>query len=75
MVDAGVGSGEGGAEGEQCVLCVVAGEDGFGDAGDAFGLQAGEEDGGLDLGGGDGSGEVDGVEGSAVDGDGCMSIC
>ena len=38
LVDAGVGSGEGGAEGEQCVLCVVAGEDGFGDAGDAFGL-------------------------------------
>jgi len=71
---AGVGAGEGCAEGEQGVLGVVAGEDGFGEAGDAFGLQAGEEDCGLDLGGGDGSGEVDGVERSAVDSDGRMSI-
>ena len=56
------------------MLGVVAGEDGFGEAGGAFGLQAGEEDGGLDLGGGDGGGEVDGAERSAVDGDGRVSI-
>ena len=67
-------AGEGCAEGEQCVLGVVAGEDGFGEAGGAFGLQTGEEDGGLDLGGGDGCGEVDGAERSAVDGDGRVSI-
>ena len=58
----GEGAGKGCAEGEQGVLGVVAGEDGFGEAGGAFGLQAGEEDGGLDLGGGDGGGEVDGAE-------------
>ena len=71
---AGVGAGEGGAEGEQSVLGVVAGADGFGEAGGTFGLQSGEEDGGLDLGGRDGGGEVDGVERSAVDGDGRVSI-
>jgi len=37
-------------------------------------LQSGEEDCGLDLGGGDGRGEVDGVERSAVDDDWCVSI-
>ena len=65
-------AGEGGAEGEQGVLGVVAGKDGFSEAGGAFGLQAGEEDGGLDLGGGDGRGEVDSAERTAMDGDGRM---
>jgi hypothetical protein len=64
------GAGEGCAEGAEGVLGVVAGADGFGEAGGAGGLQAGEEDGGLDLGGGDGGGEVDGLERAAVDGDG-----
>jgi hypothetical protein len=47
---AGAGAGERCAEGLQSVLGVVAGADGFGEAGDAFRLQAGEEDGSLDLG-------------------------
>ena len=41
-----------GSEGAEGVLGVVAGEDGFGERGGAGGLQAGEEDRGLDLGGG-----------------------
>ena len=66
--------GQGCAEGFQGVLGVVAGADGFGEAGGAFGLQSGEEDCGLDLGRWDGRGEVDGVERTAVDSDGRMSI-
>ena len=53
---------------------MVAGADGFGEAGGAFGLQAGEEDCGLDLGAGDGGVEVDGVERAAVDGDGGVAV-
>ena len=67
------GAGEGCAEGSEGVLGVVAGTDRFGEGGDALGLEAGEEDGGLDLGGGDGGGEVDGVEGAADDGHGGVS--
>jgi hypothetical protein len=68
------GAGEGCAEGLERVLGVVAGEDGFGEAGGAFGLQAGEEDGGFDLRGGDGRGEVDGAERAAVDGNGRVAF-
>ncbi len=67
-------SGEGGAEGVECVLGVVAGADGFGEAGGAFGLEAGEEDGGLDLCARDRGGEVDGVESRAGDRDGRVSV-
>jgi hypothetical protein len=45
------------------VLGVVAGADGLAEAGGAVGLQAGEEDCGFDLCGGDGGVEVDGVSG------------
>jgi len=51
------------------VLGVVAGTDGFGEAGGAVGLEAGEEDGGFDLGAGDGGIEVDGMERGAVNSD------
>ena len=60
---------EGGTEGAEGVLGVVAGADGLGEAGGAVGLEAGEEDGGLDLRAGDGGVEVDGVERAADDGD------
>ncbi len=53
---------------------MVAGADGFGEAGGAFGLQAGEEDCGFDLCAGDGGVEVDGVERAAVDGDGGVAF-
>ena len=56
------------------MLGVVAGADGFGEAGGAFGLQSGEEDRGLDLGRGDRRGEVDGVQWATVDGIGRMAI-
>ena len=63
-----------GSEGAEGVLGVVAGADGFGEAGGAVGLQAGEEDCGFDLCAGDGSVEVDGVKGAAVDGDGGVAV-
>jgi hypothetical protein len=53
---------------------VVAGADGFGEAGGAVGLEAGEEDGGFDLCGWDGGVEVYGVEWAAVDGDGGVAF-
>ena len=52
---------------------MVAGADGFGEGGRALGLEAGEEDGGFYLRGGDGGGEVDGFERLADDGDGGVS--
>ncbi len=67
-------AGERGAEGAEGVLGVVAGADGFGEGGGALGLKAGEEDGGLDLGGGDRRVEVDGVQRAAVDGDGRVAV-
>ena len=62
---------------------MVAGADGFGEAGGAVGLETGEEDRGFDLGAGDGGVEVDGMERAAMDGDGgcpltrsiCAPIC
>ena len=65
---------EGGTEGAEGVLGVVAGADGLAEAGGAVGLQAGEEDGGLDLRAGDGRVEVDGGERAAVDGDGGVAV-
>ena len=63
-----------GAEGAQGVLGVVAGLDGLGDGGGAAGLKPGEEDGGFDLGGGDRRVEVDGAQGTAVDGHGGVAV-
>ncbi len=48
---------------------MVAGGDGFGEAGGALGLQACEKHGGLDLGARNGRVEIDGCERGAVDGD------
>ena len=50
-----------GAEGAQREFAVVAGADGFAHRGGAGGLQAGEQDAGLDLGAGNGRGVVDGA--------------
>ena len=50
-----------GSKGAEGVFGVVAGADGFGETGSAFGLQTGEENRGFDLGAGDGCVEVDGL--------------
>ncbi len=55
------GAREVGAEGAQGEFTVVAGADGFAHRCCAFGLQAGEQDAGLDLGAGHGRGVVDGA--------------
>ena len=68
------GASERGAEGTQREFAVVAGADGFADDCGALGLQAGEQNAGLDLGAGNGRGEVDGVERSAFDGDGRVAV-
>ena len=52
---------------------MVAGADGFGEAGSAVGLETGEEDGCLDLGGWDGRVEVDSMERAADYGHGTMA--
>src|ERR1700716_2390288 len=65
---------EDGTEGAEGVLGVVAGADGFGEAGGAVGLEAGEEDGGFDLRAGGGGVEVDGGEWAAVDSDGGVAV-
>ena len=67
-------AGERGAEGAEGQLAVVAGADGFADGGGAGGLQAGEEDAGLDLGAGNGRGVVDGAERTAVDGERSVAV-
>ena len=67
-------SAKGGSEGAEGVLGVVAGADRFAEGCNAACLQAGEEDGGFDLGAGDGGVEVDGVERAAVDGDGGVAF-
>ncbi len=63
-----------GPEGAEGVLGVVAGADGFGEAGGTVGLQTGEEDCSFDLCAWDGSVEVDGLEWAAVDGYGCVAF-
>src|SRR5271163_4806699 len=63
-----------GSERAEGVLGVVAGADGFGEAGGAVGLQTGEEDCGFYLRAWDGSVEVDGLEWAAVDGDGGVAF-
>ena len=62
-------AGEGGAEGAQGQLAVVAGAHGFAHGGGSGGLQAGQQDAGLDLGAGHGRGVVDGLERAAFDGE------
>ena len=62
------------AECAEGVLGVIAGADGLGEAGGAFGLQAGEEDCGFDLRAWDWGVEVDGVQRAAVDGDGSVAF-
>ena len=70
----GYGAVEGGAEGSECVFGVIAGADGFGEAGGAVSLEAGEEDRSFDLRAGDGGVEVDGAERAAVDGNGGVAF-
>ncbi len=69
-----IGADEDGSEGAEGVFGVVTGADGFGETGGAFGLEACEEDCGLDLCGGNGGVEVDGLERAAVDGDGSVAF-
>ena len=70
----GEGSGEVGSEGAESVLGVIAAADGFGEGGCALGLEAGEEDGGLDLSRGDGTGEVGCPKVAAYDGNGGVAV-
>ena len=58
---------EAGTEGGEKAFGVIAGEGGFVEDGFAVGLEGGEEKAGFDLGTGDGTGEVGGVELGAVD--------